>query len=520
MLDKLLTPASVAVIGASNDTKKPGGKIVSNILEKNYRGKLYLVNAKAGRIQGLDAVSSPADLPEVPDLSYIATPARFVPRAMADLAALGAKCVIILSAGFSEMNEEGAGQERKILKIANENGMLILGPNCLGVTSPYLSGKFAGLMPDMTPGGIDFISGSGATVDYLIEQAIRRGLRFHSFVTVGNSVQNGITEMLGLYDENHGPDSSKIMMLYVEKINNPDKFLKHARSLSAKGVRIVGVKSGTTEAGSRAAASHTGALVTSDRAVSALFDKAGIIRVQSRLEMIDLAIALTLSRGKHDGRRVGVITDAGGPGVMAADELNRQGVTVPAFGPETRRRLAEILPPGAGLGNPVDTMPSRNGRQLLEIMEIISQEEKLDYIFLITGDPGLIDNWEIFEAYIESRKCIPVPVLPSFCTAISSAETLKRFRELGHCYFEDEVFMARALSKMINRPRPFATEPDPAGYDGQKVRDLLAGISGVVPEALVRKTLSAAGIPTPVQAAVTARGELAGLTEKIPFPGS
>ena len=518
MLDKLLAPASVAVIGASDETKKPGGKIVSNILKKNYRGKLYLVNAKAGRIQGMDSVSSPAELPEVPELCYIATPARFVSRAMADLAALGARCVIILSAGFSEMNEEGAEEEKKILKIANDNGMLVLGPNCLGVTSPYLSGKFAGLMPDMIPGGIDFISGSGATVDYLIEQAIRRGLRFHSFVTVGNSAQNGITEMLGLYDENHGPDSSKLMMLYVEKINNPDKFLKHARSLAAKGVQIMGIKSGTTEAGSRAAASHTGALVTSDRAVSALFDKAGIIRVQSRMEMIDLAIALTLSRGRYDGRRVGVITDAGGPGVMAADELNRQGITVPAFGPETRRRLAEILPPGAGMGNPVDTMPSRNGRQLLEIMKVISQEEDLDYIFLITGDPGLIDNWEIYEAFIESRECIPIPVLPSFCTAISSAGTLKRFRELGHCHFEDEVFMARALSKMVNRPRPSVAEPDPSGYDGKKIKNLLAGISGVVPEALVRQTLSAAGIPTPAQAALTTKDELTKLPEEIPFP--
>ncbi|HMK35164.1 MAG TPA: acetate--CoA ligase family protein, partial [Desulfomonilaceae bacterium] len=385
---------------------------------------------------------------------------------------------------------------------------------------PVHAGKFAGLLPDMTWDGIDFISGSGATVDYLIEQAVKRGLRFHTFLTVGNSAQTGVTDVLALCDEDNGWATSKLIMLYIEHVGGPAKLLKHARSLGAKGCILMGIKAGVTEAGSRAAASHTGAMATSDTAVQALFDKAGIIRVESRLELVDVAMALSLARGRYDGRKVCIITDAGGPGVMLADELNRQGFTVPQLKTETRKLLAEVLPPGAGLGNPIDCLPSRNGSQISRIMEILASRESdvLDYIVLVMGDSGLSDNWEIYQAVIEASDSLDIPIFPSFCTAVSSEQGLARFRKAGKCYFEDEVSLARAMGKMINRPRPGEPETGLPGYDPEKLKAVSDCVEGIVPADLTRRVLEAAGIPTPAQVELRDRNTLGTLENEIPFP--
>lgn len=520
MLRKLIAPDSIAIIGASEDTKKPGGRIVRNILQKGYQGRLLPVNPKASQIQGLPVFSSVKDLPQTPDLAFVAIPSTFVASSVAELAELGVKHVIVLSSGFGEIDEEGKQEEGRLAHIAQEHGILLLGPNCLGVMSPVHAGKFAGLLPDMKEGGIDFISGSGATVDYLIEQAVKRGLGFHTFVTVGNSAQVGVADMLALYDEHHEWMSSQFIMLYLEHVEDPRKLLHHARGLAAQGCLLVGIKTGVTEAGSRAAASHTGAMATNDAAVGALFRKAGIIRVQSRLEMVDTAMALTLARGVYDGHRVCVITDAGGPGVTMADELNRQGFSVPPLKPNTREMLAEVLPPGSGLGNPIDCFPSRNAAQISRVIEILNVEEAdaLDYIALVLGDSGLSDNWQIYEALIQSMDGTPMPIFPSFCTAVSSQSALERFRAAGKCYFEDEVSMARAMGRMVQRPRISEPVDRLAGYHGEEIRSLLAGVKGPAPAGLTQQALAAAGIPSPAQVEIHARDELDKLEDVIPFP--
>ena len=520
MLWNFIAPGSIAVIGASDDTRKPGGKIVQNLLRKGYSGRLFLINPKSSTVQGRPAFASLQDLPRAPDLAFIAIPAGLVASSLNELAQLGTRHVIILSAGFGEVDERGRQEEARLVQIADENGMQILGPNCLGVMSPFHAGKFAGLLPDMRPGGIDFISGSGATVDCLIEQAVRRGLEFHTFVTVGNSAQIGVTDMLALYDADHGPTSSKLVMLYLEKTGDPEMLLKHARSLSAKGCILMGIKSGVTEAGARAAASHTGAMATSDKAVQALLDKAGIIRVQSRLELVDLATVLFLAKGSYNGRGVCIITDAGGPGVMAADELNRQGFVVPKLKPRTREFLAEVLPPGAGLGNPVDCLPSRTPAQLSKIIEILSREESdtVDYIVLLAANPWDSDNWDIYETVIKAMDTVSMPIFPSFVTAVSAAAGLEKFRAAGKCYFEDEVSLARALGKMVNRPRPSEPEQDLPGYDRDALRTLLHGVQGTVSVNRTQQVLAASGIPFPAQSELGDRKELDGLAGEIPFP--
>ena len=483
MLQTLLHPKSIAVIGASEDTTKPGGRILQNLLSKGFNGELMVVNPRSPAIQGLRAHATIESLPVRPELALIAVPAAHVRPALEDLARKGTKVAVVLSAGFGELGAEGQAEEQRLAEIAEQHGMLLLGPNCLGVMTADHASKFAGIVPDMCQGGIDFISGSGATVDYLAEQAVQRGLPFHSFLTIGNAAQCGAADLLALFDQQPGQDPCFIKLLYLETIHNPRKLLRVARSLSGKGCILAGIKSGTTHAGSRAAASHTGAMATRDTAVQALFDKAGIIRVQSRQELIDVAGVLVCSKGKLDGRRVGIITDAGGPGVMLADELNRQGLEVPAFQERTRARLAQVLPAGAGLGNPVDCLPSRTGATMAKVFAILEEEEadQLDYLLFVVGDSGLGDNWEIYQAVIQAMDRSRIPILPSLCTAVSSRAALDRFKRAGKCYFQDEVDMARALGRVVHRPRISEPSPELAGYDHARLAACLEGRTGALP---------------------------------------
>lgn len=520
MLNRLLKPRSIAVIGGSDDTGKPGGKLLFNILKRNYKGRIMAVNPKSDTVQGIPTVKTVASLPEIPDLAYIAIPARFVRQSLEDLAEKGVKAAVILSAGFGELNEEGKAEERRFKEIADKNGMLLLGPNCLGVMSTEVAGKFAGILPLMAHEGIDFLSGSGATVDYLAEQATKRGLAFNSFLTVGNSAQTGVTDLMGLFDDAFDADSSTVKILYMEDVNEPQKLIAHAKSLAAKGCRLAGIKAGATEAGNRAAASHTGALVSSDTAVQAMFDKAGIIRLESRLELIDVACVQRLLKDKLDGKRVCIITDAGGPGVMLADELTRHGLEIPVLKETTQTKLAEALLPSSSPANPVDCLPARTAQHFADMFKIISEEEtdSIDYIVVVLGDSGLSDIGTIYDVIIKAMDELAIPVLPSFCTAVTSAKALKAFTEAGKCYFEDEVSLARALGRVVNRPRIAEPETNLSGYDLDQLKTLMAGKSGVIDGATVEQILAAAGINLPGQESVTTKAELEAVDENIPFP--
>jgi len=253
----LFRPDSIAIIGASSDPLKPGGRVLKNIQESGYRGRLWPVNPKADRIMGLPVFADIDRLPQAPDLALISIPAPGVLEALKALATKGNRAVIILTAGFGETGAAGKAAEQQILKLATEFEMTVIGPNCSGFLTPVYAGKFAGIIPTLVPGRIDFVSGSGATVDYVMEQAVSRGLRFSTVVNLGNSIQLGVEDMLELLDKNHGPDSSKIVLLYLEFIRDAPKLLRHVRSLITKGCTVVGIKSGVTAAGAKAAAGRS-----------------------------------------------------------------------------------------------------------------------------------------------------------------------------------------------------------------------------------------------------------------------
>ncbi len=517
-LKSLLDPASLVVVGASEDITKPGGKLVRNILTRGYTGRLLLVNPKASEVQGVRAYATIDALPTVPELAFIAIPSKQVRSALVELARKGVQAVVVLSAGFGEMSAEGKLEEQRLADIADVHGVLLIGPNCSGIVSHAHASKFSGLPPESHKGGIDFLSGSGATVDFLYELATQRGLRFNSLLNVGNSAQTGVTDLLRLYDEAPDSDAAGIKLLYVEVLTRPQEFLHHSRSLSLKGCLLAGIKSGATEAGSRAAASHTGAMATNDTAVQALFDKAGIIRVRSRPDLVDVATALTCARGKLDGRRIAIVSDAGGPAVVLADELNRLGFVVPPFMPVTRKRISEALPPGAAAGNPVDCLPTRNGETIGNVLRIIAEEEQnnIHYILFIDGDSGLADNWEICKAVMHAQDEDNVPIFPCFLSPISAGDALSRFRQAGRCYFEDEVAMARALGKVVNRPVVTTAALSAGGYSRERIASLLAGRTGPLSPCVTSQILQAAGIPVLCQSELTDRDALNTVT--MPFP--
>ena len=263
---QLIEPKSIVVVGGSDDIHKPGGTVLRNLQDGNFKGSLYVVNPKMDEVQGIKAYRDVKDLPEV-DCAILAIAAKFCPSTVEVLAKQkNTKAFIILSAGFHEENEEGAKLERQIVETINSVGGSLIGPNCIGVLTNHYSGVFTSPIPELNPQGVDLISGSGATALFIMDSGMQKGIKFNSMYSVGNSAQLGVEEILEYMDESFDPKtSSRVKLLYVESIEKPEKLLKHASSLIRKGCRIAAVKSGGSAAGSRAASSHTGALASCRR---------------------------------------------------------------------------------------------------------------------------------------------------------------------------------------------------------------------------------------------------------------
>ncbi len=518
---QLFHPESIAVIGASNDESKPGGRIIKNILDQGYTGSLLAINPGNDSIKNLPTFPGIKDLPSIPDLAIIAIPARFVAGALQELADKKVESVIVLSAGFSETGEEGKKNEQKLLEIASNSNITLLGPNCMGIMTPTYAGKFAGIVPELKKGSVDMISCSGATVDQIMEQATIKGLSFCNVVTTGNSAQLGVEDILVLVDENYGPDSSPILILYMESIKNPSKLLHHARSLTEKGCTIIGVKSGVTQFGNRAAASHTGAIATNNTAVDALFEKAGIIRVRSKVELIDVAVALYISRNNLKANRVCIITDAGGPGVMLSDELSRQGLEVPVLKDSTRKRLMTILPPESPMNNPIDCLPTRNGEQIEAIFKVLEEEEKdsIDSIVIITSNSMLRDNWDTYEAIIDGmNKKSGIPVFPILSPGTTGVELIEKFKSFGKPYYHDEVPVAKAFGKIVNRPHLSTPAGAPENYNKERIRNIVQGQNHALGPESVKEILLAAGFQLPAQLEIYEKDQLKSACTEVGFP--
>lgn len=515
----LLTPRSIVVIGGSNDTTKPGGAVLRNLIEGRFAGELYVTNLKESEVQGIRSFRDPAQLPEV-DLAILAIAAKFIPETVELLAReKNTRGFIILSAGFSEENHAGKVLEDQVVATVNSVGGSLIGPNCIGVLTPAYHGVFTQPIPTLDPKGCDFISGSGATAVFIMEAGIPNGLTFSQVFSVGNSAQLGVEEVLEHLDETFDPaTSSRVKLLYIETVNKPQKLLKHAASLIRKGCRIAAVKAGSSEAGSRAASSHTGALASPDVAVDALFRKAGIVRCTGRQDLISVASVFTFPELKGD--RLAVITHAGGPAVMLTDALSNGGMQVPRIeGPAADELLAQLYP-GSSVANPVDFLATGTAEQLGTIIDYADRRfDTIDGMAVIFGTPGLTRIFDVYDLLDrkmnESRKPV-YPILPSGLTA---REEVAEFVRRGHVYFPDEVVFGTAVARVHRTPAPAPASAELPAVDRAKVRAVIDGApEGYLPPASIQALMDACGIPRAGEAVVTGAAEAVTAAQSLGFP--
>lgn len=494
---ELLNPESIVVVGGSNNVHKPGGALVRNIISGGYGGTLRIVNPKEDEVQGIKVFHSIDELPPT-ELAVLVIPAKACPEAVGQLAAdKHTRAFIIISAGFGEETAEGAMTEQQILDICERHGAALVGPNCIGLLNNHHHSVFTKPIPNLNPHGVDFISGSGATAVFILESAVIKGLQFNSVWSIGNGRQNGIEDVLQYMDENFDARrDSHVKLLYIENIANPDKLLFHASSLIRKGCRIAAIKAGSSESGSRAASSHTGAMASSDSAVEALFRKAGIVRCFSREELTTVGCIFTLP--PLSGRNFAIVTHAGGPGVMLTDALSKGGLNVPPLDGQTADELKAQLLPGAAVSNPIDILATGTPAQLAVAIDYCEHRfEAIDAIMVIFGTPGLVQLYEAYDVLDrkirECRKPI-FPILPCLHTA---GPEVAEFLRKGHVNFSDEVTLATALSQIMQTPHPAPPEVELFGVDVPRIRDIISGIAsdGYVPPGVVHQLLQCAGIP-------------------------
>ncbi len=517
--EALIKPKSIVVVGGSNDTAKPGGKVLKNLIDGRYAGQLHVINLKETEVQGIRSCQDPAELPQV-DLAIIAIAARFVPETVELLAQQkNTRAFIVLSAGFSEESEAGAGLEKRLVEIVNSVDGALIGPNCTGVLTPWHHSVFTYPIPKLEEKGCDFVSGSGATACFIMEAGIPKGLSFANVFSVGNSAQMGVEEVLKYWDEVYDPQrSSRIKLLYIEDIAKPQMLLKHASSLIRKGCRIAAVKAGSSEAGSRAASSHTGALASSDQAVDALFRKAGIVRCYGREDLI--AMASVFSCPPLQGKNIAVITHAGGPAVMLTDALSENGLEVPPIEGNAADELLTKLFPGSSVANPIDFLATGTARQLGDIIDYTDKYfDHIDGMVVIFGTPGLFPVYEVYEVLDQKMRSAQKPIYPVLPSILTAEDEVKAFIAKGRVNFPDEVVLGKALARAYHTKAPATIDEAGPAIDRQKIRTLVeAAPDGYMDPTAVQELLDAAGIARAAEAVAANKEDALAAAERLGYP--
>jgi len=372
MLDTFFTPQSVAVVGASRDVEKLGYAVLNNIISSGFAGKIYPINPKADEILDLKAYPSVVDVPDPIDLAVIVIPARFVLAAVEECGQKKIPSVVVISAGFREAGREGLEQELELLQIAKKHKIRLIGPNCLGIinTGVNLNATFAAGMPPAGP--IAFMSQSGALGTAVLDMAMAGRIGFSKFVSLGNKADVSEIDLMAAWGND---ENSRVILMYVEGVPDGQRFIETAKKITRKKP-VVAIKSGVTASGSRAVSSHTGSLAGSEAAYKAAFNQAGIIRATSMEALFDYARAFAY-QPPLKGDRIAIVTNAGGPGILATDSLERNGLQIPRLSQETTQKLMAKLPGAASAANPVDVL----GDALADRFEFALQE--------VLNDPGV-----------------------------------------------------------------------------------------------------------------------------------
>jgi acetate---CoA ligase (ADP-forming) len=473
-------PRSVAVVGASRRRGTVAGELFHNLLAAGFNGPVYPVNPKASVVQSVLAYKSVLDVPGPVDLAVLVVPAPYVVQAAEECAAKGVRAIVVVSAGFAETGPEGAGRQRELLAVCRAAGMRLIGPNCLGIfnTDPEvrLDATFGPIVP--LPGRVGFLSQSGALGLAIIDYANSLGLGLSSFVSVGNKADISGNDLLSYWEQD---ERTALVLLYLESFGNPRKFARVARRV-ARTKPVLAVKSGRSAAGARATSSHTGALLAaSDVTVDALFHQAGVIRADSLAELFDVA-SLFANQPIPAGRRVGIVTNAGGPGIMCADACEAGGLEVVQLSPRLQASLAEGLPAEAAVANPVDMLASAPPDHYGRTVELVAASGEVDAVIVIFIPPLRTDPAEVAGAVRDAAAAAgPVPVL----TVVMSAHELPAEADMGgprlprYRFPEDAArALVRAVEYATWRQRPEGLVPElPAAHHDEAAALLAAALA-------------------------------------------
>lgn len=420
-LEKFFNPDSVAIVGASEKKGKVGAEILANMIEAGYKGKIFPVNRKAETINGLKCYPDIESIGQVPDVVIIVIPAKAVPAVMQQCAKIGVKSVIIIAAGFKEIGKEGRGLEQQVIQIAKQSGIRVIGPNCLGVIVPAnrLNASFGGDLP--TAGVTGYLSQSGALLAAILDMANAKDIGFSKLISIGNKADiNELDIIKSLGDD---PDT-QVIAGYLESIEDGNAFIREAEKIS-HSKPIILIKSGGTSAGAKAASSHTGSLAGTETAYEAVFERSGIIRCNSVKEQFDYAQAFA-NQPLPAGSRVAVITNAGGPGIMAADAIERQGLTFAKLADETAKKLTGYLPSAASLYNPIDILGDALADRYEFALDAVLDDPNVDIVLILLTPQAMTEPTTTAKAVVGiTQQKKQKPVLACFLGAGKVEEGVK-----------------------------------------------------------------------------------------------
>jgi len=521
MLEGFFKPNSVAIVGASTKPGKLGYSVLANVIESGFKGNIYPINPKATQIYGYRAYPSVLDLPETPDLAVIVIPYNLVPDALRECGEKGIKAVVIISAGFREANVEGMERELEVIEVGKKYGIRIIGPNCLGIIDTFtpINATFAAGTPPR--GNISFMSQSGALQTAILDWSLAsRDLGFSRFVSLGNKADVSETDlMLDWADD----PQTRVILAYVEGVPNGPEFIRVAREVSRKKPILI-LKSGVTESGSRAVSSHTGSLAGAEAAYDAAFYQAGVLRVNSLEELFGSARAFA-NQPLVQGNRIAIVTNAGGPGILATDMLERCGMQLARMEHETIRKLEEFLPDAASAANPVDVLGDARHDRYAQAMELVALDPNVDGLMCIVTPQAMTDIVETANAVGKLSQRIDKPILGVFMgeERAKAGEDVLVSYNVPNYKFPEQAARAFAAMRDYNEARE---RPDPEfvrfDVDTEVVREVFDQVYAEgrvsVGEAEARAVAEAYGLRLPKNQLAKTADEAVQMANDIGYP--
>lgn len=522
-LQEFFTPRSIAVIGASTNPEKLGYAVLENLVKGEFLTsdrRVYPINPGADEILGLKAYPVVTEVPDPIDLAVIVIPYPIVPEALRTCGEKGIPATIVISAGFREAGMEGLERERELIKIARQYNIRLIGPNCLGVidTVTPMNASFSAGMP---PGGpMAFMSQSGALGTAILDWALAGRLGLSKFVSLGNKADVSETDLLLAWQDD---PSSRVILSYVEGLPDGQHFIRVARQVSKKKP-VVALKSGTTQAGSRAVSSHTGSLAGSEQAYEAAFRQAGVLRARSLQELFDLALAFGYLPPLL-GDRIAIVTNAGGPGILATDGLERAGLQLARFNPETIQALEKFLPDAASAANPVDVLGDARSDRYRFALETVTRDPHVDGVIVILTPQAMTEIRATAEAMVEVANQIELPIVGCFMGEArikEGVQILEDHRIPNYAFPERAAHIFRAMATY----RQLKSEPEPEFETIEADRDSVAKIiDGVLEQGRVsigdaeaRDILIAYGLEVPPSRVAETADQAVDIASEMGYP--